>query len=298
MAECWKCGRQAMTFTCRYCGNKFCTEHRLPENHDCEGLEDAKEVDEKWFRDKEAEKKSGSKSVDTSQVRKPSLPRDILFALKSNYTIMIIGLTAVSFLLQFVLPGYLSALALDPSLDVIASKPWTVLTVMLVHGGSFHIFANMVTFYFFGTPVEKLVGGKKLLQFYIGSGLFASIAFVAFRNLLFQLHGPTIGGVPTLGLAVGASGAVVAVFSAVAMMYPDAEVLLYFFIPMKIRTALHLFAGIEAINLLAKLGGTTLPLIGGFASSAHLAGLIAGVWFGKRLREKHRPKANVIELLG
>ncbi len=297
MAECSRCSKQAMTFTCRYCGDKFCTEHRLPENHDCDGLEDAKAADERWFQKEEEEDLSEHDAGGSPTVRKPSLPRDILLALKSNYTLIIIALTSVSFLLQYPFPGYFRALALDPSLQAIASRPWTLLTVMLVHGGSFHIFANMVTFYFFGTPVEKLVGGKKMLQFYIGSGLFASIAFVAFRNLLFQLHGPAISGIPTLGLAVGASGAVVAVFATVAMMYPEAEVLLYFFIPMKISTALHLFAGIETVNLLAKLTGTTLPLIGNFASSAHLAGLLAGVWFGRRLRDKHRPKATVIELL-
>ena len=27
-----------MLFTCNYCGGNFCTEHRLPENHACDGL--------------------------------------------------------------------------------------------------------------------------------------------------------------------------------------------------------------------------------------------------------------------
>lgn len=32
-----------MPFTCRYCGQPHCAAHRLPENHDCAGLEEYKE---------------------------------------------------------------------------------------------------------------------------------------------------------------------------------------------------------------------------------------------------------------
>jgi len=38
--ECQKCGRETfLPFKCPYCGGYFCTEHRLPENHDCPRLE-------------------------------------------------------------------------------------------------------------------------------------------------------------------------------------------------------------------------------------------------------------------
>ena len=30
-------------FTCKFCGNEFCSDHRLPENHKCIGLEKYKE---------------------------------------------------------------------------------------------------------------------------------------------------------------------------------------------------------------------------------------------------------------
>ena len=38
--ECQKCGKETfLPFRCPYCGGYFCTEHRLPENHDCPRLE-------------------------------------------------------------------------------------------------------------------------------------------------------------------------------------------------------------------------------------------------------------------
>ncbi|RLG14585.1 MAG: hypothetical protein DRN71_02925 [Candidatus Nanohalarchaeota archaeon] len=30
-------------FTCKFCGNDYCSDHRLPENHECIGLEKYKE---------------------------------------------------------------------------------------------------------------------------------------------------------------------------------------------------------------------------------------------------------------
>lgn len=296
MAECSECGEDSMSFTCRYCGEKFCAEHRLPENHDCEKLEEEvekkREESGRWFEEKEVRGE-----LKPSEPRKPSLSSDIIDSFKSSATLTILTVTVAAFFLQTI-PGFTDALLLNPALGEVLRHPWTLATVMLVHGGTFHIFANMVTFYFFGTPLERIIGPRELLKFYIGSGIAASLGYVLFRNILFQVYGASLNGAPTLGAAVGASGAVVAVFAAVAMVHPEAEVLLYFFIPMKIRTALYLFGGVEGVNLMAKAAGHTLPAIGNFASSAHLTGLLIGVWYGRKLREKHQHSAGVLDLLG
>ena len=37
--ECDVCGnRSLLPYKCRYCGGRYCPDHRLPENHGCEGL--------------------------------------------------------------------------------------------------------------------------------------------------------------------------------------------------------------------------------------------------------------------
>lgn len=52
MVECKKCGKElsGLPFTCRYCGAQFCTDHRLPENHECQGLEKWKRGELKKFK--------------------------------------------------------------------------------------------------------------------------------------------------------------------------------------------------------------------------------------------------------
>ncbi|MEM3666697.1 MAG: AN1-type zinc finger domain-containing protein [Candidatus Bathyarchaeia archaeon] len=40
--KCQKCGQETfLPFKCPYCGNYFCVEHRLPENHECPRIEQA-----------------------------------------------------------------------------------------------------------------------------------------------------------------------------------------------------------------------------------------------------------------
>ena len=38
MVQCDYCGKdEYMPFRCKYCGGYFCSEHRLPEMHNCTG---------------------------------------------------------------------------------------------------------------------------------------------------------------------------------------------------------------------------------------------------------------------
>ena len=305
MAECSECGKQTMSFTCHYCGEKYCSEHRLPENHDCDGLESGKKEeftesnenkqtereasnDGKWF-DEKFEQRDVKKEVRRNKTKRRGLGTDIIDTFKNSYTLSIIAVTSLAFVLQFIFPSSWNSLILNPELNAVLTRPWTLVTVMFLHGGLFHLMANMITFYFFGRLVENVIGSRELLKFYFGTGIVASIAYVLMSNIYYVLHGSSFALTP----AVGASGAVVAAVGAVAMLYPDAEVLLYFVIPMKIQTAVKAFGAMEVINVIFKLSGTSLPIIGGFASSAHLAGLIIGLIIGKKMRSNVRKTSRI-----
>lgn len=298
MAACSKCGDEAMTFKCKYCGKKFCSKHRLPENHECDSMEEEiqknkeKKESQQWFQEEKV--KNPAPSQTTRKRKKPSIFDEIKNVFSRNYTLGIIAFTTAIFIIQTLVSNDLQNMfVLNPGLEQVISKPWTLVTVMFLHANTFHLFANMVTLYFFGTAVEKSIGSKNFLKFYFASGITASIGFVVVRNILALYQGSGV-----LGPAVGASGAVIAMFAVVAMLYPEAEVLLYFIFPMKIKTALYAFGGLEAFNLAAKMAGVYLPVIGGFASSAHLAGLLVGIWYGRKLQDKYGRKTSVFDPLG
>ena len=51
MSNCFYCKKTIndLPYNCKFCGNENCSDHRLPESHNCEGLE-------KWKEDKTVEK--------------------------------------------------------------------------------------------------------------------------------------------------------------------------------------------------------------------------------------------------
>lgn len=55
---CYLCGEEFenMPFKCKYCGKKFCSDHRLPESHNCT-YETGEKKKEKWFEGEEKETK-------------------------------------------------------------------------------------------------------------------------------------------------------------------------------------------------------------------------------------------------
>jgi len=49
---CAACGKdlKGLPFKCRYCGEYFCVDHQLPENHACQGLDEWKSGKLKDFK--------------------------------------------------------------------------------------------------------------------------------------------------------------------------------------------------------------------------------------------------------
>ena len=86
---------------------------------------------------------------------------------------------------------------------------WTVATYMFVHAGFAHLATNMIMLWIFGPRVERAMGLRSFIYFYLWCGLGGAVF-----HLLFVQH----------GAVVGASGAVVGVVLAYALKWPDDEV--------------------------------------------------------------------------
>jgi len=135
---------------------------------------------------------------------------------------------------------------------------WQFLTSMFLHGDIFHILFNMYGLYMFGKPVENVMGKSKFLFFYILSGVAANIASYA----VFTLTGQSVS-------LLGASGALFAVLLAFGGYYPDTKLLIYFFIPLKVKWAILSFAVIELVSEITNT-------MGGIAHITHLFGFLFG----------------------
>ncbi len=148
------------------------------------------------------------------------------------------------------------------------SQPWTMLTSLFLHAGFTHILFNMLWLYWYGTALVQLIGEVKFLILYFVGGLVG--------NALFVLIEP-------FGLAIGASGAVLALGGALAVMRPKMKIVLF---PIPIPMDLWVYVLIGSAFL-----GVLIPAISGGSGigwQAHLGGLVTGLAFGWYFRQWER----------
>jgi len=140
--------------------------------------------------------------------------------------------------------------------------PWTIVTSMFVHSGFGHIFANMLTLYFFGSYLLRLVGERNFLIVYFGGGILGGILYLL---LAFPFS-----------IAVGASGAVFALGGALTVLRPKLTVFI-FPIPVPIPIWVAVIGGFIILSF--------MPLV---AWQAHLGGLVFGLGMGYLFRRRAR----------
>ncbi len=261
--ECYHCGfRDPLPFTCKFCGNSYCYNHRLPESHECSGLASYRERVRESGKLYEYEPDLIAKRHKTPVF----IPlTNAISVIKSNYSLTILTIVIISFVLQIILgySRYDVYLALYP-LDVL-SRPWTLVTHIFLHSGPIHLLFNMMFLFFFGPELERRIGGKRFLAVFFLSGIVAAIGYSLWSVFILRSFAP----------AVGASGALFGIFACLAILAPHIQVYVYF-IPMKITHALIFFA---LLDLLFIGSGDTI------ARSAHLSGVIAGLVIGKQIKK-------------
>ncbi len=157
-------------------------------------------------------------------------------------------------------------MGLTPALIAQKGYIWQVFTYMFLHdtGNFIHLFFNMYALLIFGTAVENEWGDKKFLIYYLFCGIFAGITIFS-MNFFHQGIGYFI---PT----IGASGAIFGVLLAFGILFPNAELLLFFILPVKAKYLVILYAGIE-IFLEISGDNSTVSHIG------HLGGLAGGLLY-------------------
>lgn len=151
--------------------------------------------------------------------------------------------------------------------ELFGGQVWRLLSYAFVHSTSniLHIVFNMYLLYIFGRVTSQLTGEREFVWFYCVSAIFAGICSVCFYRIL--------NADPAI---LGASGAVMAVFTLFAMHYPRQKMLLFFVLPIEIRWLLAGYVAFESFPVLRDLSRGQLLADGGVAHSAHLGGLLFG----------------------
>ncbi|MBN1855462.1 MAG: rhomboid family intramembrane serine protease [Dehalococcoidia bacterium] len=169
-----------------------------------------------------------------------------------NAILFLVALNVLVFFFTLVRPALTYYLGLTPMLVV--QQPWTLITNLFVHASFNHILFNMISLYFLGSFLLRLVGEASFLKVFFLGGLAG--------NLLYVLLGPPM--IP----GVGASGAIYAVGGALVAIAPRIRVLVF---PLPFPVPLW---GAMTFFLLISF------FMAGIAWQAHLGGFLFGLAAG------------------
>ena len=148
---------------------------------------------------------------------------------------------------------------------------WQFATYQFVHAGLLHLVVNMLGLWFSGNILERIMGPKKFVIFYLACGIVGGVV------QLVLVPGPMV--------VVGASGAVCGLIAAFSTMFPQMPItaLIFFVIPVRMR-AMWLGIIVSGVSLLLLITG----MFGNIGNAAHLGGALAGFAMVKLQRRRER----------
>ena len=164
-------------------------------------------------------------------------------------------------------------------------RPHQLITHLFMHGGIEHILFNMFALWMFGSILENLWGPKRFLIFYVLCGLGSAALHLAILynqngQLLQQFH--ALNPVDQQDAAemvyrhvneatLGASGAIFGCLAAFGYLFPNSLIYLYFFVPIKAKWFVLIYAGMEFFLGVRNSAGDNV------AHWAHLGGAAVGI---------------------
>ena len=213
--------------------------------------------------------------------RQGNRKKPLFWNLSVNITLVLTNIVFFILALIFIFINLIGweEIAISPKNIFAGQYLWTFLTSIFMHGSFLHLFANMLSLVFIGGLVERILGPKRYLNFYLASGLFAGVFYVLISKFVFVSDFAT--------MAVGASGALFGLVGFLMLITPDLPVMI-FFIPIPIKMKYAAPGILIALWLISIAGGVAI------GNTAHLGGLLAGLFYGFYIRKKYPNKVKFI----
>lgn len=165
---------------------------------------------------------------------------------------------------------HIDNLGLNSNIYTTLKKPWTFFTNMITHVDFLHILFNMLYFWFFSRILQEKFGSQAVLSSYVLGGLCGGIFYIIFYSLITTVNPGS--------LLIGASGSVMSIMVASAVLNPNKRIRLLIIGSIKLKwIVLTLFVLTSIINFHDNTGGKIDHIGGAFF------GLIYAYFLTKRI---------------
>lgn len=155
----------------------------------------------------------------------------------------------------------LSYVELPSAFDMLAKRPWTIITYMFSHYEVMHTLFNLLVLYWFGTIFTEFFSTRHFCGLYITGGVGGAILYMVAFNLLPVFYG-------TIGWLIGASASIMAIIIAVAIKTPNYKLNLLFFGPVSLKWIAIFYIAIDLLSINGDNMGGHIAHIGGALTGA------------------------------
>lgn len=186
------------------------------------------------------------------------------------YSLWLSLICILVFIFQNLIAGFTKLFVLNEK--VFLGEIWRLVSAIFLHGGVGHLLYNLFALLFFGFALEKLIGSRKFLIVFFGTGIIANMISVNFYSS-----------------SLGASGAIMGIIGVLAVIKPMMMVWAFgLILPMFLAAILWIIGDI--MRGVGIFGETNI------GSIAHLSGVGVGILVGIFLRSKRIERQKRIKI--
>lgn len=167
-----------------------------------------------------------------------------------NLPAIIIALYVAGYLIMMMMPELLYYLTLRPDL-ILQGQVWRLVSWILVPPSDFDVFTIIMLYFYFsvGRTLEYTWGAFRFNVY-----IFSGIIFTVIGAFLLYFFGNTIGYFSTYYINMS-------IFLAFALTYPNQQVYLYFFIPIKMKYLGLIYAFFTTVSAVTGGWATRISIV-------------------------------------
>ena len=160
-------------------------------------------------------------------------------------------------------------LSMPANLEILAYKPWTIITYMFLQREVFHVLFNLLWLYWMGMIFMDFLNKRQFIFTYVAGGIAGALLYLLAYNTL-----PAFSDLTQKSFLLGSSASVMAIVIGTATLVPDYTIRLLLFGAVRLK---YLAIAYFVFDIIGMGGGNP----GG--SIAHIGGAILGFVFIKQL---------------